>query len=128
MAYFSLTGVLSSIQISVFTLFNGKSVGHDQYGNRYYEAPARKGLNRTRRWVIYANKAEASLVPPLWHGWLHHQSNELPESGKDTKTQKWQQDHQANLTGTDGAYLPSGHSKKTTPRASAVGDYEAWKP
>ena len=128
MAYFSLTGVLSSIQISVFTLFNGSSVGTDQFGNKYYEAPARKGLNRTRRWVIYANKAEASQVPPLWHGWLHHQTNDLPESGKTNKAHSWQQEHQENLTGTDAAYLPDGHIKTSSQRAAAVGDYEAWKP
>ena len=43
------------------------------FGNRYYVQ--RKGvgpLGVPRRWVIYRNLAEASQVPPEWHGWLHY--------------------------------------------------------
>ena len=25
-----------------------------------------------RRWVIYNGYAEASTIPPSWHGWMHH--------------------------------------------------------
>ena len=35
----------------------------------------RKGvgpLGVPRRWVIYRNLAEASQMPPDWHGWMHY--------------------------------------------------------
>jgi NADH:ubiquinone oxidoreductase subunit len=36
--------------------------------------------------------------------------------------------HQPNLTGTDGAYRPSGCLAKGGARPPATGDYQAWKP
>ena len=33
---------------------------------------------RKRRWVIYNGYAEASKVPPDWHGWLHYTFDEPP--------------------------------------------------
>ena len=35
---------------------------------------------------------------------------------------------QPNLTGTDGAYRPSGSLAKGGARPPATGDYQAWKP
>jgi len=43
----------------LFTLFYGKKVGEDQFGNEYY-----KNLKDTKRWVIYKNEIEASKIPP----------------------------------------------------------------
>ena len=66
----------------------GRLVGQDEYGNRYYEAKdARDSYDgRRRRWVIYNGYAEASKVPPDWHGWLHHTFVEPPtaESQSDS--------------------------------------------
>jgi NADH:ubiquinone oxidoreductase subunit len=56
------------------TIWNqGRFVGKDELGNRYYEQKKGVGpLGRPRRWVTYTDFAEASKVPADWHGWLHY--------------------------------------------------------
>ena len=49
----------------IYTLFSGKFVGEDEFGNKYYTN--KKG----KRWVIYKNEVEASKIPPEWHLWIH---------------------------------------------------------
>jgi len=54
---------------------DGEFVGTDEFGNKYYRA--RGGakhpvLGHERRWVVYNGLAEASMIPPGWHGWMHH--------------------------------------------------------
>ena len=129
MGFFSFLGVLSPVHISSFTLFSGgHHVGTDAFGNKYYETRPRKGYKNPRRWVIYKQAPEASAVPPEWHGWLHHQTNTLPEDTEDSFRRPWQKPHRRNLTGTDGAYRPPGHILEGGVREKATGDYEAWKP
>ncbi|MBI1272741.1 MAG: NADH:ubiquinone oxidoreductase subunit NDUFA12 [Alphaproteobacteria bacterium] len=110
-----------------FTLLHGKKVGIDDFGNRYFkERRAVKG-RRERRWVLYTNEPEASTVPPEWHGWLHYTlPAPMQESSEYHRT--WQKPHMPNLTGTQSAYYPPGHSMKGGKRAKATGDYQAWKP
>jgi NADH:ubiquinone oxidoreductase subunit len=127
MAKISIFGALSNIQILIHTALKGARVGTDQEGNTYYKGKARKGTTQERRWVIYAKESEASLVPPEWHGWLHHQTDVVPAA--DSKYRKpWQKPHQPNLTSTDQAYFPPGHAAKGGQRAAATGDYVAWQP
>ena len=127
MGLFSFLGVLSPVHIRFVTLFSrAKKIGEDNLGNRYYEAPARKGYNHPRRWVIYKGAPEATLVPPEWHGWLHHQMKEPPAATSYRRS--WQKPHQPNLTGTDQAYRPPGHILSGGKREKATGDYEAWIP
>ena len=125
----NLLGVLSPVHITVFTLTSGsRKVGEDQFGNKYYTAKARPGYKRERRWVIYNGKPEASAVPPEWHGWLHHQSNNIPDDLQDSFRREWQIPHKPNMTGTQQAYRPPGHILKGGQREKATGDYEAWTP
>jgi len=104
------------------TLFSGRRVGEDPFGNRYYQN--RKG---TRRWVIYAGTVEASRVPPEWHGWLHH-TFKNPPTVEPPKVRPWEKEHVPNLTGTPDAYRPSGSLWESGQRPPATGDYEAWRP
>ncbi|MBK67835.1 MAG: NADH:ubiquinone oxidoreductase subunit NDUFA12 [Rickettsiales bacterium] len=132
MSLFSFLGSSSQAQISFFTLrqklFGGaKKVGVDEFGNKYFEGKAKKGGAKTRRWVLYKNGDDSSQVPPLWHGWLHYQTDALP-SDQDYLKKDWQEEHEPNHTGTKKAYLPSGHPLKGSKREPATGDYEAWTP
>lgn len=103
----------------------GRVVGTDQFGNTYFEAKKiRAGEGRPRRWVIYARDVEATMVPPEWHGWLHHAHDRLPEG----KARPWQKPHRPNLTGTAHSYRPAGHDYAGGQRRSTAGDYEAWTP
>ena len=49
-----------------------------------------------------------------------------PEGGPPRRP--WQKDHQPNLTGTELAYRPPGHTLKGGRRDPATGDYEPWSP
>ncbi|MGB0719676.1 MAG: NADH:ubiquinone oxidoreductase subunit NDUFA12 [Bdellovibrionales bacterium] len=127
MGLLNFLGVLSPAHISLFTLSSGgEKAGTDPYGNTYYRAKPRKGYKRERRWVIYNGAPEASKVPPEWHGWLHHQSDDVPSD--DGFRRSWQKPHQANLTGTNLAYRPPGHVLQGGQRDKATGDYTAWIP
>jgi NADH:ubiquinone oxidoreductase subunit len=77
--------------------------------------------------VIYNGEVEASRVPPEWHIWLHHTTDATPPEGGPAR-QPWQKDHLPNLTGTDLAYRPPGHTLKGGRRDAATGDYEPWTP
>ncbi len=55
----------------VWTALYGELVGEDEFGNRYYRTKGGKidpSLGFERRWVIYRDYAEASAIPPSWHG------------------------------------------------------------
>lgn len=107
------------------TLFSGKLVGTDDYGNRYYEQRyGKRHWTRAKRWVIYKGIAEPSKVPPQWHGWLHY-THDAPLTAK---RYGWQKEHQPNLTGTVNRYLPQGHISKGGERAKATADYQPWNP
>jgi NADH:ubiquinone oxidoreductase subunit len=110
----------------LFTKMRGEFVGSDAEGNRYYQDKKTIAGLRRKRWVIYNGEAEASRVPPDWHGWLHHTTDTLPPKGGMPR-KSWQKDHLRNQSGTDHAYRPpgstlvSGDNKPKPP-------YEAWRP
>ncbi len=123
-----------TIGTRIYTWLKGELVGTDQFGNRYYRLKAPLALkrgggrrSRERRWVLYNGAAEASKVPPLWHGWLHHTSDAVPDPAK-RKRYAWEQEHVPNLTGTPAAYRPPGSVLKGGHRAATTGDYEPWRP
>ena len=101
----------------IYTIFTGKLVGKDKFGNKYYSN--KKG----KRWVIYDNNIESSKIPPEWHAWIHFTSRNIPSDKQ--KKYSWQKEHQENLTGTVNAHKPDGllssSSKKNMKK------YEAWK-
>ena len=129
MKLLQLLGVLSPAHINFFTWRKGgKSVGQDQFGNKYYRAKPRPGYKRERRWVMYNGIPEASKVPPEWHGWLHYQTDSIPDESGESFRRDWQKPYQQNMTGTKEAYRPQGHILKGGKRPEVSSDYEAWKP
>jgi NADH:ubiquinone oxidoreductase subunit len=72
--------------------------------------------------------SEATLIPPGWHGWMHH-TVDTPPTAADYTPRPWQKSHEPNATGTPDAYRPSGSiltASATRPRAT--GDYKPWQP
>ena len=57
------------------TLFFGKFVGEDEFGNKYYENKKRK-----KRWVIYKDEIEATKIPVEWYSWMHSIKNKIEEN------------------------------------------------
>jgi NADH:ubiquinone oxidoreductase subunit len=118
----------STLPIRLFTLLHGKKVGEDHLGNRYYTGGRRTADGRPRRWVLFNGAAEATNVPAEWHGWLHYQTNVFPQVNDGSYRRAYQQPHQPNLTGTENAYRPPGHTARGGNRAESDADYEAWTP
>jgi len=84
----------------IYTLFRGKLVGFDEFGNKYYTNKSGK------RWVIYKRTVESSKIPPEWHMWIHFLCKDRPP--KNFIKYNWQQKYTENLTGTPKAYKPAG--------------------
>lgn len=113
-----------------WTWLYGEFVGEDEFGNRYYRTKNGRidpTLGLERRWVIYKGVAEASMVPPSWHGWLHHTVDVSPTQ-ETARTYRWEKPHRPNLTGTPAAHRPSGSTLAQGRRPKATGDYKAWTP
>ena len=107
-------------------LMGSKRVGSDALGNVYLEGkPLPDG--RKRRFVHYSGANDASRVPPEWHGWLHHQIDDVPDASLPPP-RRWEKEAKPNLTGTTAAYRPAGALEAGGKRAPATGDYEAWTP
>ncbi|MBF5078373.1 NADH:ubiquinone oxidoreductase subunit NDUFA12 [Paracoccus sp. NBH48] len=109
-----------TLNTQFWTWRNGVKVGEDTAGNIFYKTKDGK-----RRWVIYKSESEASQISPEWHGWLHHTWNEAPTE-LAVPRKAWEQPHQANLTGTPGAYVPAGSLYRAAPAVRS--DYDAWRP
>lgn len=113
-----------------FTWRQGEKMGEDAFGNVYFRSrggakdPA---LGHERRWVIYAGEADASMVPPGWHGWLHHRVA-TPPSREEYVPHDWELPHQGNPTGSARAYRPKGSTLAGGKRAPTGADYQPWNP
>ena len=112
----------NTIGTRLFTWRYGSKVGEDGFGNVYYQTKDGK-----RRWVVYRDQSEASLVPPEWHGWLHY-TVDVPPTEERYQPRPWQKPHRPNLTGTPGAHRPTGSTLAQGRRPKATGDYKAWSP
>ena len=97
------------------TIFFGKLVGSDNYGNKYYESKSGK------RWVIYSNEIDASKIPVEWYSWMHFTKNRI-EKNHELKKYEWQKPHQPNLTGTETAYYPNKKKQDAINKK-----YKSWK-
>ncbi|XP_023949877.1 probable NADH dehydrogenase [ubiquinone] 1 alpha subcomplex subunit 12 [Bicyclus anynana] len=102
-------------------LKDGKLVGEDSFGNKYYENP--RYFYSRNRWVEYSDKFnmnyDASQVPAEWYGWLHYKTDLLPHQDPGRPKYKWMAEHTENLSGTTGQYVPYS---TTRPKV------EAWMP
>lgn len=97
------------------TFKNGKLIGVDKYGNKYFENPYY--FLGASRWVEYAEyknlEYDASQVPPEWFGWLHYRTDAAPHEDivKLNTKYKWMMDHSENQSGTTNAYMPYSTTK-----------------
>jgi len=97
------------------TLFFGKFVGRDEFGNKYY-------INKKKdeRWVIYSDHIEATKITSDWFLWMHHTIDKIPS--KNEKKFRWQKKHKENKTGSNEAYKPIKIKKNLKLKR-----YETWK-
>ena len=115
----------ATIGTKLHTWVHGRFIGRDEFGNRYFESKRAPKGEKKRRWVLYNGMADASKIPPAWHGWIHY-TLDAPLS--EARPYSWLKAHLPNLTGTTGRYLPKGHISKGGMRAPAAADYQPWTP
>ena len=96
------------------TIFFGKFVGTDDYGNKYYQS------KNNERWVIYSSNIEATKITSDWYLWIHHTIDKIPE--KNILKYNWQKKHLENQTGTKNRYKPVKIRKENSKKK-----YETWK-
>ena len=97
------------------TLFTGKFVGKDHYGNKYYKN------KKDERWVIYSGNIEATKITSEWYLWIHHTIDKIPNQTLEKKF-SWQKKHTENKTGTKESYSPVKIKKNEIKKK-----YETWK-
>ena len=96
------------------TLFFGKFVGKDEFGNKYYRN------KEDQRWVIYSKNIEATNITTDWFLWIHHTTDKIPN--KNEKKYLWQKSHTSNKTGSKDSYKPIKIKKSNNYKK-----YETWK-
>tara|TARA_Y100000816_G_scaffold218436_1_gene163491 strand:+ start:273 stop:623 length:351 start_codon:yes stop_codon:yes gene_type:complete len=96
------------------TLFFGKYVGSDEFGNKYYKS------KRDERWVVYSNNIEATKITSDWYLWIHHTIDKIPDD-RDKKF-PWQKKHLENQSGTINRFKPVKIGKNNLKKK-----YETWK-
>lgn len=110
-----------------YTERHGEYVGEDEFGNKYYTDPSRPGpAGKPLRWVIYRGVADASKIPPEWHGWMHY-IIDVPPTQDDYQARPWEKPHVPNMTGTPAAYHPPGSQLGQNKRIRTQGDYQPWQ-
>ena len=97
------------------TLFYGKYVGKDEFGNKYYKS------KKNERWVIYSKNIEATKITSDWYLWIHHTTDKIPGE-TDLKKYKWQKKHLDNQTGTENSYSPIKIKKNSIPKNMKLGN------
>ena len=102
----------------IYTLFLGKLVGVDEFGNKYYSN------SKDKRWVIYKSSVESSKNPPEWHLCINFMANKKPTTD-NIKKYDWQKKHEENLTGTASAHKPEGSLSADVKKNNKK--YETWK-
>ena len=98
----------------IYTLFFGKLVGKDDYGNKYYQS------KNGKRWIIYNDEIDASKIPNEWYSWIHFTKNKI-ENLHELKKFEWQKPHKPNLTGSNEAYSPKDNTDAIKKK------YKTWK-
>ena len=99
----------------IYTIFYGKLVGKDDFGNKYYGNRKSK-----KRWVIYSGEIDASKISNEWYSWIHFMQNKIDIS-ISSKKYEWQKPHMPNLTGTERSYHPNKNNNATKKK------YKTWK-
>ena len=98
------------------TLFFGKYVGKDEFGNKYY-----KNKNDDR-WVVYSKSVEATKITTEWYLWMHHTLKQYSRRKKRKKNIFGKKNTKRNQTGTNNRYKPVKIKKNEKQKK-----YETWK-
>ena len=115
--------VTNSIGTIIYSLLNGKKVGEDNQGNKFYIHKK----NNKKKWVLYKKQIDPTNLEVEWQLWLTK-----ADIGEETiinkQSFKWQKSKKANLTGTIDSYHPAKKSKKEEIYLDKKNKSSIWKP
>ena len=95
--------LVNNLGTVLYTIVFGKKVGEDNLGNTYYISKKKD----KRKWVIYKDKKDPTIIPVNWQIWLTNTDDEIIQN---KVKYNWVKDRERNLTGTDKAYYPTNDS------------------
>ena len=115
--------IINSIGTVLYSLLNGKKVGQDNQGNRFYIHKK----NKKKRWVLYKKQIDPTSLEVEWQIWLT-KSYKDKEMIINKPSFKWQKNKKANLTGTIDSYNPGKKSDKEKMYLDKKNKNSVWKP
>ena len=117
--------ITNSIGTILYSLLNGKKVGEDDQGNKFYIHKK----NIKKRWVLYKEQVDPTNLAVKWQIWLtktdEDNNNEVIINKKSFK---WQKNKKANLTGTINSYHPVNNSDNQKIYPDKKNKNSVWKP
>jgi NADH:ubiquinone oxidoreductase subunit len=117
---------LMQVLTLLWARFKGKEVGHDEFGNRYFEMRQADYWGKNRRICIYNGNPEATKIPAEWHGWMHYKYNFETVKKLENKY-IWQSKHIPLIS--DVLDKVTARLKGTrTQRQKEQRRYDSWKP
>ena len=100
---YGLSKTVRMVFLTMGTPKIGRIAGTDAMGNEYYEN--RNDVSGRDRWVIFKKwDHDASQVPPHWHQWMSHMTDDIPTEQSLPTPFYTPTTFQENLTGTSGAF------------------------
>ena len=105
----------------LYSFLNGKKVGEDNEGNRFYIHKK----NKQKRWVLYKKKIDPTNLEIKWQIWLTENDQEMIINNP---SYKWQKNKKANLTGTLDSYHPANNPEKEKTNFDEKNKNSVWKP
>ena len=115
--------ITNNIGTILYSFLNGKKVGEDNEGNRFYIHKK----NRQKRWVLYKKKIDPTSLEIKWQIWLTENDKDK-EIIINNPSYKWQKNKKANLTGTLDSYHPSNQSEREKTNIDKKNKNSIWKP
>ena len=115
--------ITNSIGTILYSLLNGKKVGEDIQGNKFFIHKK----NKKKRWVLYNKQIDPTSLEVEWQVWLT-KTDENQEIIINKQSFKWQKNKKANLTGTKDSYHPANYSNKEKIYLDKKNKNSVWKP
>ena len=115
--------ITNNIGLILYSLLNGKKIGEDAEGNKFYIHKK----NKKKKWVLYKKQVDPTSLEVKWQIWLT-QSQTNQRLIYDNEKFKWQKNKEANLTGTPKSYHPGSKINKKEVAIRKQNKNSIWKP
>ena len=115
--------ITNSIGTILYSILNGKKVGEDNQGNRFYMHKK----DKKKRWVLYKKQVDPTSLEVEWQIWLTN-TGKGEDIIKNKSSFKWQKNKKANLTGTIDSYNPANDSEKEKIYLDKKNKNSVWEP